>query len=36
VSRLLAGVPTPRTDPRTAPGATASGTVATGARQVTG
>jgi MoxR-like ATPase len=31
VSRLLAGVPTPRTDPRAAPGA-----VTSGARQVTG
>jgi MoxR-like ATPase len=36
VSRLLAGVPTPRTDPRPASGGTAPGAVTTGARQVTG
>ena len=36
VSRLLAGVPTPRTDPRAAPGAVTPGAVTTGARQVTG
>jgi MoxR-like ATPase len=34
VSRLLAGVPTPRTDPRAAPGNAAPGAVGTGARQV--
>ncbi|HEX9040052.1 MAG TPA: MoxR family ATPase [Trebonia sp.] len=32
VSRLLAGVPTPRTDPRAATGSTAPGAVGTGAR----